>query len=79
LTEEGLRKWTGVTLGPSEGRLEWQRRVHSFLLDAFGKETAEAFSERGNIRSQLEMLSELNRDLDDLELRPGYAGWGGGS
>lgn len=40
LAEEGLRKWTGVTLAPSEGRIEWQRRVYSFLLDAFGKETA---------------------------------------
>lgn len=77
LTEEGIRKWTGVTLVPSEGRLEWQRRVYSFLLDAFGKETAEAFSERAHVRSQTEMLSELDRSLDEIDLRSGYRGWHG--
>lgn len=80
LEAEGKRKWTGArSMEGLEGWIEWQRRVHSFLLDAFGTEIADEFDAHSDVRSQLQMLHELNRNLDDLKLRPGHAGWGGDS
>ncbi|MGH2658569.1 MAG: hypothetical protein ACRDHS_02615 [Actinomycetota bacterium] len=79
LIAEGERKWRGVTLAPesSVGRLDWQRRVHSFLLDAFGRQKADEFRAEMHVGIQIQMLNELNRNLDDLQLRSAFRGWGG--
>ncbi len=78
LAAEGSRKWTGVTIisEASEGRNEWQRRAYLFLLDAFGRKTADEFDAEKYVRRQIEMLNELNRNLDHMRLRPAYRGWG---
>lgn len=79
LASEGSRKWTGVTINPegSVGRAEWQRTVYMFLLDAFGRQTADEFEAEKHTRSQVQMLHELNRNLDHMRIRPTYRGWGG--
>lgn len=59
---------------------QWRRDVESFLLEAFGRETAEDamlwdFDATDELADQLD---DMRRRLDDLRLRPGYRGWGPG-
>lgn len=78
LANEG-RLWTGAGLAPTfqQGRAAWQRRVNSFLLAAFGRAEDDQFRAVRSVRTQIEVLEDLNQRLDELHLRRGYRGWSG--
>lgn len=78
LAERGRRLPRPLPPISSEKARQWRRDAESFLLEAFGRETAENVM-LWDFDATLELADELDdmrRRLDDLRLRPGYRGWG---
>jgi hypothetical protein len=78
LAEEGHWDWSRA-MNPDEGIAGWRRDVDSFLLEAFGRQMADEVMALPSMEQQAARLDELNRELDDLKLRPGFRGWRRGS
>jgi hypothetical protein len=80
LAEQGRRLPHPLPPISSGKASQWRRDVESFLLVAFGRETAEKAMlwDLDATRELAEELDDMRRNLDDLQLRPGYRGWGPG-